>query len=434
MNNEQPLQGPGPINNAPVNNAPLNSAPQVNTAYEQRNPLHFAIMAIVCVLSSGLFLYTGWGMFIFIPMAFVFSLIYIGVFAVALRKEYNPPAVYAAMFTLVLSYVSMVLTGGVVGDDPGVGYLIPGTFGVPSESFRELYGKISSITSTFLFISIIYHIVLIKLHVRRVFFLAAPLFAAILIAVPIFAVVRDLPELRAKAEQQRQARIEKFINASNIDALAYDQQKVDNNTFTRRTYSIFTAPEPNSTAVAIGEKCSYAASILKTGYDLYCLDGVFTGANKLPVTVTESAGFTLSNSNKTFKKGDIVVIVADLNKPSIIRVNANGNPAKDSAYRQYPYVYSGIVEVMKTAKGEVHEQSVVQTAVEDRNRTLMILYPINVNGIKKIDLTLAFFDTPKTVPITLREVSVLVSRTPTPDPEWLKEWSTKPNPFLTLTK
>ncbi len=433
MNNEQPLQGPGPINNAPNNNTPLNNVPQVNTAYEQRNPLHFAIMAIVCVLSSGLFLYTGWGMFIFIPMAFVFSLIYIGVFAVALRKEYNPPAVYAAMFTLVLSYVSMVLTGGVVGDDPGVGYLIPGTFGVPSESFRELYGKISSITSTFLFLSIIYHIALIKLHVRRVFFLAAPLFAAILIAVPIFAVVRDLPELRAKAEQQRQARADAKVKEIE-DRYAYSKERTDKDVFTQRTYSIFTPPEPNSTALTVSVACASAAGMLKTGYDLHCVNDFFTEANKLPLTVTSSRNLTVPNSTKFFKKGDIVVIVADLNNPSILRVNAKGNAAKDCSCRMYPYDYAGIVEKIKTASGDVHEQSVVQTAVEDKKRTIMVMYPINVNGLQDIQLSLTHFEGFENTPITLREFAILSPQKPVTYPAWLTEWSKKPNPFLTLTK
>lgn len=404
---------------------------QVNT---QLHTGHLAIFNLISFISCGMFIYAGWGAFIAIPVSLFFSIFYSIIFRKVLKKNNgNTFMIYSVAFTLVFAYISLLFNFGIATDSPQIGYLAPSLLGLPDASFTLMFNKLFDITWYYLLLSIPLNIILIKKNASKIFFFFVPLAGLILIAIHWGVIFTQFPELKAEAARQRQeqkqselARIEEIYN--------FNWSKINEYTFENRTYSIFT-PSALLTKTPTNE-CPYATEMVqqnlsKKGFKINCLNNMLKPIGQVPITQTKALGVNIPNISNLFKKGDIVVVVAELENPSMMRVYANGNGAKDCNCRMSPYDYSGVVDYIKIGTStQIYEHSVVQMEVTDKKRTVMILYPINVNNLKNLDIKLSPFSDNPNVPVTLREVSVLSPLKVSTDPEWLKEWSKKPNPFL----
>lgn len=406
---------------------------QVNN---QLNTGHLAVFNVICWISCVMFIYTGWGALIAIPTSVVFSILYSVIFMGVLKNNNsNVFAIYSIAFTLFFAYVSLFLNFGIAADSPQISYLAPSLLGVSGKGFGPIFNQLFSISWYYLLLSIFLNIFLIKKGAGKILFFLVPLVGLILIAIHWGIIFVQLPELKAEAFKQRQERQQKE-QAITEERYNFNWSKINENTFENRIYSIFTPPVI-SAGIPINE-CPYMIEMIqknlsKGGFKINCLNDMLKPIGQVPITQTKAFGVNIPNSSDLFKKGDVVVVVVELENPSMMRIYADGNGAKNCACSLPPYDYSGIVDYVKigTSTG-VYEQSVVQMEVDDKKRTMMILYPINVNKLKSVNIKLSPFADNPNVPVTLKEVSVLSPLEMFPDPEWLKEWLKKPNPFLNL--
>lgn len=399
----------------------------------QLNTGHLVIFNAICWIICGMFIYTGWGALIALPMSVIFSIFYSIIFTSILKKNNNVFAIYSVAFTLVFAYISLLFNFGIMSDSPQLDYLAPSLLGVSDAGFSQMFGKLFDISWYYLLLSIPLNILLIKKDAHKILFFFVPLVGLILIAIHWGIIFKQLPELKAEAVKQQQERQQK-AQAETEEIYSFNWSKITEKTFENRTYSIFTPPVI-SAGIPINE-CPYTVEMIqlnlsKGGFKINCLNDMLKPIGQVPITQTKALGINIPNSLDLFKKGDIVVVVAELESPSMMRIYADGNAAKDSARSLPPYDYSGIVDYIKIGTSTfIYEQSVVQMEVADKKRTIMIMYPINVNKLKSVNIKLSPFADNPNVPVTLKEVMVLSPLKISPDPEWLKEWLKKPNPFL----
>lgn len=399
------------------------------------NSNHIINLFGISLLSCGMFTFTGFGFLVFVPTFLFFSIFYSVIFTKALKKN-NPKvfAVYAVAFTLVFSYISIVFNAGIMTDGPSLDYLAPLILGVPSTSFGKIFNQLHYISLLYLLLSIPFNLFLIRKNASKMIFSIIPFIGLILIAIHWGIIWNQLPELRAqivKEQQNRQQKEQEQIEKG----YSFNWLEVNENTFKNRTYSIFTPPAPLEGKPK--SECPYTIGLLEQnitqgGFDINCLNNSLKSIGQMPITKREVLGINIFNSSNTFKKGDTVVVVAELENPSMMRVNAKGNAAKDCSCRMPPYDYSDVVEYIKTSSSTgVYERSVVQMQVTDKKRTVMMLYPININKLKDINIKLSQFSNNPNIPVTLKEVAVLSPIKLPKDPEWLNKWLKEPNPFLT---
>ena len=406
---------------------------QVNN---QLNPGHLVILYIVSMVSCGIFIFTGWGFLFFIPASLVFSIFYSVIFTRTLVKNNASAfAVYSVTLTLLCAYTSLLLNMGMIGDSPNVGYLAPSLLGVNGTSFTAEFNQLLNISFLYLLFSIPLNILFIIKSARKIIFFFFPLIGLILIAIHWGIVWVQLPELKAQATKEQQE-AQRIKIASVEEGYNFNWSKINKDTFQNRIYSIFTPPAPLA-GIPISE-CPYTTGMIEQnltqgGFNIHCLNDVLKPIGQVPITRTEGSEFSIPNWLNMLKKGDTVVVVAELGNPSLIRINANGNAAKDCACRMAPYDYADINEYIKTGTSTgIYERSVIQMQVTDKKRTVMVLYPINTNNLKDIDIKISQFSDNPHVPVTLSEVAVLSPTVQPPDPEWLKKWSKEPNPFLNI--
>lgn len=398
------------------------------------NTAHLSVLHTISLISCGMFMYTGWGIFIAIPASVIFSIFYSAIFKKALKQS-NPKtfAVYTVTFTLVFAYASILFNAGIATDSPQIMYLAPSLLEVSSDNFDQAFSPLFTVSFIYLFLSLPINLFLIRKNVSRFSFSLVPLIGILLLAIHWGIVLKELPELKIqKATEQREAqqREQSAIDAS----YDFNWSTVNEKTFKNRSYSIFTPPTP-STPVPISQ-CPYTTNLIEqyatnSGFNIYCLNDVLKQVGQVPITETEVLGIHIPNPSNAIKKGDVLVVVGKLESPSMMRVHADGNAAKDCTCQMAPYDYSEIDAYIETENSTVaYEQSVIQTQVIDRERTVMILYPINIDGLQDINIKLSQFSDVPNIPVTLQEVSVLSPTVVPPDPEWLQEWSKKPNPFI----
>lgn len=398
------------------------------------NSDHLVVLSIFSFISCMMFLFTGWGFLFAIPISLVFSLVYVLIFAFSLkRNNARAFAVYSVIITLILSYVSILLNIGVASDSPETYYISTGLFGVPSTSLKDIFDQLLNISYYYLIFSIPVNLLFIKKNANKIIFSIIPVLGILLIGTHFGFIYKNLPELRAQvikskqtAQKEEQENIEKRYE--------YNPQNINKKTFENRLFSIFTPPEPDPKIST--NDCPYSLKILnenitKDPMSVSCLNEWLSEVKQVPFTDKNPFSITLSNSRNTLLKGYVMVLVVELENPSYVRIYANGNPAKDCGCRMWPYDYTDIEDHKKIGTSTIiYEQSVVQAGVTDKKRTIMILYPININGLKDLNFKLSQLDDKPDVKVTLKEFGILRPKPQTPDPEWLIEWSKKPNPFL----
>ncbi len=401
----------------------------------QINPAHLSVLYTVSLISCGMFIYTGWGVFIAVPVSLVFSIFYLVVFTKVLKKSNTTPlAVYTVTLTLVFAYISILFNAGIISDASYIIYLAPSILQVPSFGFESMFDKLYVVSFLYLVLSVPVNIFLIKNGARKILLLLMPLVGILLIMVHWGVVWEQLPELKAQVYTEQQN--EKQKEQANTEAVySFDWSKINENTFKNRVYSIFTPPTPSSETPT--NQCPYAMGMIEQnlaegeGFNINCLNDSLKPIGQVPITKTEILGINIPNVSNTFKKGDVVAVVVDLENPSMVRIHADGNAAKDCPCRMAPYDYSGINEHVSTGTStRIYEYSVVQMQVTDKKRTVMVLYPINIDGLTDIGIKLSQFSNNPNAPVTLKEVVVLSPTKLAPDPEWLKKWLKEPNPFL----
>ncbi len=411
----------------------LNNTSNIQDTYKF-NSDHLVFLFIFSFVSCMMFLFTGWGFFIAIPGSFMFSSVYVLIFAFSLKRNNAKAfAVYTVTITLILSYISILLNIGIISDASQIEYISTGLLGIPSKNFSNIFSQLLNISYYYLVLSIPINLLFIKKNVSKITYSIIPLLGILLIGTHFAFIYKDLPELKAQiikekqiAKEQEQASIERKYE--------YNPQNISKATFENRVFSIFTPPEPNPKMPI--NMCPYSIRIsednlTKDPLDVICLNEWLSEVKKVPYTDINPFSITLSNSRNTLLKGFVIVLVAELENSSYARIYANGNAAKDCGCRMWPYDYSGIVDYkIISSSTTIYEQSVVQAGVTDKKRTIMILYPININGLKDLNFKLSQFDDKKDTKVTLKEFAILKPASQTTDPEWLREWSKKPNPFL----
>lgn len=416
----------------------MNNENKITPAETQTSKLlnsgHTSILTALSMVSCIMFIYTGWAFLFAVPASFVFGIIYSMIFSQALKNTDTPVfAVYSITFTLVLSYLSILLNFGIVSDAEYTTYIIPSLLGIPSSYFNSINTSLLVITIIYFISSMPINFLLIGKKASKSSFAFVPLFALLLVIVHFSIVLVSLPELRVQVIKTEQENIQK--EKERIDSsYSFNWDKVKDDTFKNRKYSIFTPLNPSTSAPSYD--CPYATGLIEQNnspenFSLFCLNEFLKPIGQFPLTRSAPIGINIPNSNNIFKKGDIVVLVAELDNPSMLRMHANGNAAKDCSCRMPPYDYSNIIEHLEseTSPG-IYEQSVVQMQVTDKKREIMVLYPININNLKDLEIKLSQFSDNLDLPITLKEVSIISTDKVYPDPEWLKKWSSQPNPFL----
>lgn len=397
--------------------------------------LHLAIMTTIALLTCFMFNLTGWGTFFYTPIAFVFSIIYSIIFTKIFKKStVSAFSVYTVIFTLLFGYIAVLLNIGIITDGD-LAYIIPMYLGIPDKTFANTFSTLTYASLIYLLLSVPLNIDLIKKNVSKKIFAVVPFIGLLLIIIHLVIVWRQFPQLRDKIiEDKKQEEINKQISIER--AYEFDWNKISKNTIKNRVYSIFTPPSFTADYKTID--CPYIVNMIYQGVaitneslDFKCLNDSIKSVGTVPIIKNEPISFSILNNNQEFKKGDILAVVVELDNPSLLRIYANGNAAKDCACRMAPYAYDDIKESMKVGTSTIiYEQSVVQMQVTDKKRTVMMLYPINVNNLKKISILASQFSNMPGRTVSLKEVAVFSPTKPTLEPEWLNKWRKQPNPFL----
>ncbi len=170
------------------------------------NSDHIVVLSIFSFISCMMFLFTGWGFLIAIPISLVFSLVYVLIFASSLkRNNARAFAVYSVIITLILSYVSILLNIGVASDSPEVYYISTGLFGVPSGSLKDIFDQLLNISYYYLIFSIPANLLFIKKNANKIVFSIIPVLGILLIGTHFAFIYKNLPELRTQATKMKQA-------------------------------------------------------------------------------------------------------------------------------------------------------------------------------------------------------------------------------------
>lgn len=412
------------------------SEPVVTNGSSDFYSLHLATMTTVSLISCFMFILTGWGVFFYTPIALIFSVIYSIIFTKIFNKnKVNVFAIYTTLLTLLFGYITILLNIGIVTDSDHPSYLIPSLLQIPDKSFTSLFSTLVLIGFIYLLLSIPLNITLIIKNVSKKVYAIVPLIGLLLIIIHLAVVWIQFPQLRDKVIEDKQQ--EEINRQANIErTYEFDWNKISKDTFKNRVYSIFTPPSldtNNQTA-----DCPYTInmiyqSVAMSGESLNfdCLNDSIKSVGTLPISKNEPISFNILNNNKGFKKGDILAVVVELDNPSMLRVYANGNAAKDCACRMAPYSYDGIKESVHVGTSTIiYEQSVVQMQVTDKKRTIMMLYPINIDNLNKINILISQFSNLPNSTVGLKEVAKFSSTKSVADPEWLNKWRKQPNPFL----
>lgn len=412
-----------------LNNAQNIQSNQINNPYYH---IHTMIFSVLTITSSFVFLYTGLAALGLVPFAIIFSLVYVSIQVNIFNKnKTNAYQIYSQLITGLTSYISLCINFGIMSDSENMGHIITSILGIPSAPFLHLFSTLLSFTFYYFVISLVIYNLFVKKKLNKVIAFIIPVIGITLIGIHIGKVLYDAPSLKKEV----QIKIQKIKNEEQrqIDeTYSFDSKKIFDNTFTNRLYSIFTPPElpgnielkdcvyTSNTIMEMMKQIKFAKSV-----DFECLD--YNIKNKLPLTLNEPIYFSLPTKN-WMKRGDIFVFVAELPKESFLWINMVGNAAKDCACRMSPYDYSGVKEQIKIGSEQIYERSLVQKSIDDKKRTVMVMYPINVSGIKTVDFKLSQFSSNPNIPVKLIEVGVI--RSNQTEPQWLKDWLKLPNPFL----
>lgn len=409
------------------NSVPINTSNNLSQGYK-------AILIVISLISCGMFIFSGWGAFFFTPIALFFSILYSIIFSKILKGNNTSFfSVLTVTLTLVFAYISILFNIGVITDSDHPSFLAAMILGIPDSSFVDIFGKLLSVSLLYFLVSIPVNFALIKRNSKKVLLASVPLFGLILILIHWAIVFQKMPELKAQVQEEKQHELQQ--EQARIEGqYKFDWLKISNDTFRDRIYSIFTPPTPAH--ITSADQCDFTMNMIEQNikqetFDVVCLNDSLKSIGQMPITQTNVLSVSMPNSTGLYKKGDVVAVVAELDNPSMMRIYANGNAAKNCACNMSPYDYSGITSKLTVGTSTViYEQSVIQMSVNDKKRTVMILYPININGLKEINIKLSQFSDRPNVPVTLKEVAVLSQTKQSPDPEWLKKWSREPNPFL----
>jgi len=189
------------INN-PTSVAGGSAVPNIN---QQADPVHFAILTTLSLISSGIFVLTGFGALFFIPIALIFAVVYSVIFSFVLKRVKEVVyATYTVLFTLIFSYISILLNCGIVSDGPDASYLLPSVLQIPSAGFDHLFGSLLQFSIWYLLLSIPLNIILIRNNARKISLSIIPLIALILIVIHVLSVYMQAPALRSQAAAYQQ--------------------------------------------------------------------------------------------------------------------------------------------------------------------------------------------------------------------------------------
>jgi hypothetical protein len=144
--------------NTNLANSAINNVPDSTT-----QTLVKVLFSSLIPLSSFMFVFTGFAALFKVPFAFVFSVLYVLAWTDTFNKNrVNSLTVLSLFLTTILSYISLLLNSGVVTDSPSANYLIPDLMGIPSSSFSDLFGTLSTVTLYYFFTANIMYYLAIK--------------------------------------------------------------------------------------------------------------------------------------------------------------------------------------------------------------------------------------------------------------------------------
>ena len=389
-------------------------------------------------LSCFIFIFTGFSALGLVPASIVFSLIYIPMF-INLFNRYSVPRyiIYSVLFTTLFSYISILLNIGIFSDSPTLNYLIPGLMGISDKSFGSLFTTLLNFSFGYLISSILLNVINvmeIRSQFRKILAILIPIVALLPILIHLFVIYKAAPQLKIEAAEVERKYQEEAI-ASKERIYAYAPEIITEKVIKNRVYSFFTPKEPQ--AIVSVKNCVYLSETLmdlikndpKNTYDYSCLNDYIKNIGQVPIIRTEPLIINIPNRPMWLKKGDVLVFVAELPKDTYFWVNATGNFAIDGSYRMSPYDYDEVVNVIETSSTtQEYQQSVVQHNIDDKTRTVMVFYPINVDGLDSVKLKLSQFSTSVGSKVILKEFALFKPKYNEPD--WLKNELKKPNPFL----
>lgn len=159
---------------------------QVNSS----NVLHRNMLYVITLISCISFIFTGFGIIILTPPAFIFSLVYSAIFSREFKKS-NAPAfpIYSVALTIVFAYVSLALNFGMFADSPDRGYFAPYYFGVTNYNFGPLFDNLLIWTMCYLIFALIINLILVNKTRNKILLSIVPFTGFALIAIHFLSVI-----------------------------------------------------------------------------------------------------------------------------------------------------------------------------------------------------------------------------------------------------
>lgn len=397
------------------------------------------IFSSVIFLSCFMFIFTGFSALGLVPGSIIFSIIYIIIFIDLFNKHSVPRhIIYSVLFTTLFSYISILLNIGIFTDSTKVFYLIPGIMQIPGESFDGLFKTLLTFSFRYLIFSIllnVMNVIEIKGNIRKVLVILIPITAFVPILIHFYTIYKAAPQLKIEVAENRKKYEAKEIELKDKE-YAYSPELITEKVVKNRLYSYFTPIEPKS--VISTKDCAYLSEIfmdlIKNDpngvYNYSCLNDYIKNIGEVPITSTQQLIINIPNQPTWLMKGDVLVFVAELSVDTYFWINAIGNIAiDDGPYRMTPYDYDGVVEVIDVSSTtKQYQKSLVQHNIDDRTRTVMVFYPINVDGLSSIRLKLSQFSRSIGNKVVLKELALFKPKYN--EPLWLSNELKKPNLFL----
>lgn len=362
--------------------------------------IHRTNFTVVLLLLPGAFIFTGFGIFFYIPIALVFSIFFAAYFTHLFKKNHTSAShIYPILLSLVLGYVSLALNIGGVSDSSHPFFVLPEWLGIPTEGIESFFYTLFQVS--LLYFVLLFFINIVAINKKTIkYSIYTCLLGIMLVGSHVGLVLMLYPEAK-EAIEQRTLQEQKDITARLDTLLKFDFAKIRKDTFIDRKASIFT---PLDYSKSQDDKCPYAVRLMDFSLDskpfiplsLSCLNEYFIAQRILPVSETGVHEY-LWNPGVFVKKGDIVVFVADLPKGAYPRVYVDNNHVTDVVTGALPEDIQDNIDPKSAAE--------IQPPL-DKRRTVMILYPINKDNVETLRILISREDYNDPASYTIREFAV----------------------------